>query len=204
MGELGHINESQRISEVQAVWESHNPLLWIITAAHEGRRGGLLATFVMQASIVPSAPRALIGIGRRHHTWELIRDSRSFVAHLVDSDRLDWCSRFGMRHGHECDKLEGLHLGEGLHGGPILLDSAGWLECRVEADFDTGDRSLFLGEVVSAFRHPTRKALTLSQMLAAADAEQRRILGTQYAADAIEDSQAIQRWREERQPAEGG
>jgi hypothetical protein len=41
--------------------------LWLLTAAARGRRGGLIATFVSQASIVPDLPRVLVGLAKQHY-----------------------------------------------------------------------------------------------------------------------------------------
>ena len=61
--------------------------LWLVTAQAGGRRGGLIATFVNQASIVPEMPRVLVGLARQHHTWELVEAS--------GTGRFDTCSARG-------------------------------------------------------------------------------------------------------------
>lgn len=184
-------------AEAAAVFASDNPLLWIITAAQGTRRGGLLAVFVMQASIVPDRPRVLIGIGKQHHTWALIRESGRFAAHLFGPEQTDWCWRFGLQSGFDRDKLEGLAVRQGALGAPILEDAAASLECRVEAEFDTGDRSLFLGEIVAAHRRPDRAALRAADLFAAASDDQRSRLAALYARDGRIDRDLIERWRSE-------
>src|SRR3712207_6985322 len=57
-----------------------------------GRRGGLIATFVNQASITPRYPRVVVGLARQHHTWELVEAAGSFVLHLLGEEHLDWRS----------------------------------------------------------------------------------------------------------------
>src|SRR5262249_8712472 len=41
--------------------------LWLVTARAGARRGGLIATFVCDASLVGDLPRALVGLARHHH-----------------------------------------------------------------------------------------------------------------------------------------
>src|SRR6516225_194631 len=82
--------------------------LWLLTAAAGGRRGGLIATFVSQASIVPDLPRVVVGIAKQHHTWGLIEASGAFALHLLSADELDWVWRFGLQSGRDSDKLDGL------------------------------------------------------------------------------------------------
>ena len=69
--------------------------LWLLTAAAGGRRGGLIATFVGQASIVPDLPRVVVGIARQHHTHELVEASSAFALHLLGEEHLDRVWRFG-------------------------------------------------------------------------------------------------------------
>ena len=49
--------------------------IWLVTASAGGRRGGLIATHVGRASIVPDLPRVLVGVAKQHQTWELIQAS---------------------------------------------------------------------------------------------------------------------------------
>src|SRR5437764_15260882 len=110
-----------------------DPPLWLVTAAADGRRGGLIATFVSEASIAPDLPRVLVGLARQHHTWELVEASGAFALHLLGEDRLDWVWRFGLQSGRSRDKFEGLEAGAAATGSPVLEGAVGWLDCRVEA-----------------------------------------------------------------------
>src|SRR5438045_1414450 len=82
--------------------------VWLVTAAAGGRRGGLIATFVNQASIVPDLPRVVIGLARQHHTWELVEASGAFALHLLGEEHLDLVWRFGLPSGRIVDKLADL------------------------------------------------------------------------------------------------
>src|SRR6516225_7315894 len=96
--------------------------LWLLTATASGRRGGLIATFVSQASIVPDLPRVIVGIAKQHHTHGLIEASGAFALHLIGEEHLDWVWRFGLRSGRDADKLAGLTATAGTTGSPILAD----------------------------------------------------------------------------------
>src|SRR5438552_19066913 len=90
--------------------------LWLIIAATAERRGGLIATFVSNASIVPESPRLLIGLAKQHHTHQLIEASGVFAAHLLGEQHLDWVYRFGLESGRDTDKLAGLATRPGVGG----------------------------------------------------------------------------------------
>src|SRR4051794_28161309 len=70
--------------------------LWLVTAGSGGRRGGLIATFVSQASIVPEMPRMIVGLAQQHHTRELVEASGAFALHLLGEDQVEWVWRFGL------------------------------------------------------------------------------------------------------------
>jgi flavin reductase (DIM6/NTAB) family NADH-FMN oxidoreductase RutF len=169
--------------------------LWVVTAAAGGRRGGLVATFVSQASIVPELPRVLVGIARQHHTWGLIEASGAFALHLLGEEHLEWVWRFGLRSGRQGDKLDGLTVTVGTTGSPILGEALAWLDCRVEARLDTGDRTVYLGEVVGGTVRRPGSPLTARRMAALAPPERLRQLQEQMTHDIQSDAAAIRAWR---------
>jgi flavin reductase (DIM6/NTAB) family NADH-FMN oxidoreductase RutF len=171
--------------------------LWVVTAAAGPKRGGLIATFVSQASIVPQLPRMVVGLARHHHTWQLVEHSRAFALHLLGEEHLDWVERFGMTSGADHDKLAGLAVHVGASGAPILEGALGWLDCRVEAALDTGDRTVYLAEVVDAKAPGDRTILTAKRMLELASPEQKQTLRRQMDDDAAIDARAIKHWRED-------
>jgi flavin reductase (DIM6/NTAB) family NADH-FMN oxidoreductase RutF len=169
--------------------------LWLVTASAGGRRGGLIATFVSQASIVPELPRMILGLAKQHHTWGLIEASGVFALHLLGEEQLDWVWRFGLQSGHDRDKLDGLATRMGKSGAPILVDAPGWLECRVEARLDTGDRTVYLAEVLDAQSPGARPILTVTRMRSLVPDDRRRALEEQMDRDIAIDARAIAAWR---------
>src|SRR5579863_5482421 len=125
------------ISDVAALLELVEREIWIVTAAHAGRRGGLVATFVAGASIVATMPRIVVGIAKSHETWALIEGSDALAVHLIDESQVDlvWC--FGLQSSRDADKFAGLNVRDGR--SPILPDALAWLDCSVENRMDTGD-----------------------------------------------------------------
>jgi flavin reductase (DIM6/NTAB) family NADH-FMN oxidoreductase RutF len=175
--------------------------LWLLTAAAGGGRGGLIATFVSQASLVPELPRVLVGLAKQHHTWGLVEASAAFALHLLDEQHMEWVWRFGLRSGRDGDKLHGLAVQTGVSGSPVLAEAPGWLDCRVEARLDTGDRTVYLAEVVASRLDRPGRPLTVKRLLELAPAERLRELKEQVARDSAVDAAAIRAWREQT-PAE--
>src|SRR4051812_8177821 len=100
-----------------------DPAVWLLTAEADGRRGGLVATFVNTASIVPELPRVVVGLAKQHHTAGLVAASRAFTLHLLDVAQVDLVWRFGLHSGRDGDKLAGLDV----RPGPRLADAPAWL-----------------------------------------------------------------------------
>src|SRR5712692_10589331 len=122
--------------------------VWLVTAQAGPVRGGLIATFVSQASIVADMPRVLLGLAHQHHTWEVVEASGAFALHMLGEDNLEWVWRFGLESGRNRDKFADLTVRTGSTGSPILDGTVGWLDCRIEARLDGGDRTVYLAEVV--------------------------------------------------------
>ena len=172
--------------------------LWVVTSSANGQRGGLIATFVNQASIVPKLPRVVLGIARHHFTASLIEKSFAFALHLIGEQHIDWVWRFGLRSGREFDKLEGLNLTDGPTGSPLLRDALAWLDCRVEARLDTGDRIVYLAEVIAGESMRPEAPLCVSRMIALAEPERRKELKEQMERDGMIDAAAIETWQRTR------
>jgi flavin reductase (DIM6/NTAB) family NADH-FMN oxidoreductase RutF len=190
------VEENMEAELIEAVFEQlQDPLVWVVTAAAGGRRGGLIATFVSKASLVPDLPRVVVGIARQHHTWQLIEASHGFALHLFDENHLDWLPRFALGSGRDQDKLADLPLMTGPTGSPLLAEALSWLDCRVEADLNTGDRSLFLAEVVETGPRRPGQPLTLQRLLQVLPKSQLEELKALGQRDIGIDRQAILAWR---------
>lgn len=182
---------------IAAVYGLYDPPLWLITAADGATRGGLIATFVVRASIVRSLPRMLAGIAKHHHTWGLIEASGGFAAHLLHADQLDLVWRFGLQSGHERDKFAGLPYETTPAGQPRLPGTLAWLDCRVEARLDSGDRTLYVAAVTGGAALAQGPAMTVQTLFSNTPPERRADLDRLYARDGEIDAAAIRAWREQ-------
>src|SRR6185437_15690023 len=175
------------ITAVSALFAQLNPEIWLVTAQAEGQRGGLIATFVNQASIVPEMPRMLVGLARQHHTRELLEQSNAFALHLLSEQHLDWVWRFGLQSGRGRDKLDGLPVRQGITGSPVLEDALGRLDC--------GDRTIYLAEVVQGGITNSAPPLTVQHLLQQTPPDRLAELKRQLQRDSAIDAEAIRRWR---------
>jgi flavin reductase (DIM6/NTAB) family NADH-FMN oxidoreductase RutF len=183
---------------IASVFAPLDKTIWLVTAAADGERGGLIATFVSEASIVPELPRVVVGLARQHHTWGLVESAGAFALHLLAEDQLEWVWRFGLASGRDTDKLAGLPVRTGATGAPILTDVPAFAECRVEARWGTGDRTLYLAEVVDGAVVRPGPTLTMRRAVDLAPADKLRQLKEGLVRDASVDAAAIRQWRQQR------
>ena len=150
------------VAQIGKVYAQLDPPLWLVTSAHDGRRGGFIATTVAQASIVDVMPRQILTVNKRHNTHALIEASGAFAMHLIDETHIELVWRFGLQSGRDVDKLAGLQFHIGATGSPLLADALAWFDCRVESRMDSGDRTIYLAAVLDG-RPATNRAPTDEQ-----------------------------------------
>jgi flavin reductase (DIM6/NTAB) family NADH-FMN oxidoreductase RutF len=189
---------SASLNGVSEVFHLYDPPLWLVTACHEGSRGGLIATFAVRASIVRALPRMVIGIAKHHYTWRLIEGSGRFALHLLAADDLEAVWRFGLQSGYQADKFVDLPDRRTVDGNPLFPRARSWLDCRVEERMDIGDRTVYVAEVSGGDVLAPGPVLGVGALLDGAPPEHRAKLDRLYAADQVVDTAAILAWRRAR------
>jgi flavin reductase (DIM6/NTAB) family NADH-FMN oxidoreductase RutF len=185
------------LAEIDAALRLIDREVWIVTAAAESRRGGLLATWVSAASIDRERPVLLAGIGPNHFTAELVQASKAFAAHLLRLDQVELAWNFARDSGRGREKLAGLAALERQTGSPILADCLAWFDCRVFARYDAGDRLFFWADVIECkWNLPVGAGpLRESGFFRSLTDEQRQTLVADRNADAAKGCPLREKWR---------
>jgi flavin reductase (DIM6/NTAB) family NADH-FMN oxidoreductase RutF len=89
------------------------------------------------------------------------------------------------------DKLAGLALVPSVTGSPRLAGVPGWLDCRVIRRMETGERTIYLADVVEGAIEREVAPLTRRQMLARAPVEKLQELKRQMQRDIEVDRAAM-------------
>jgi flavin reductase (DIM6/NTAB) family NADH-FMN oxidoreductase RutF len=182
-------------SEIDSLLRLVDREVWIVTAAAGGRRGGLMATWVAQASIDRERPVILAGLAPNHFTSGLVEEGQAFVAHLLAESQAELAWNFAKDSGHERDKLAGLATLESASGCPILEHCLAWFDCRVFARHDAGDRLFFWADVVAAERRGTGNPLREQAFIRSLTDEQRKVLALQRELDLKIQRPLADAWR---------
>ena len=182
--------------QIDTIFKMTDREVWILTAGVPERRGGLLATWVLQASIDRDSPVLVAGIAPNHFTRELVDETGAFAAHLLHQNQIDLAFRFALHSGRNLDKLAGLRLSKSETGSPILEDALCWLDCRVFARLDAGDRVFFWADVIAGEKQANSPPLTEQQLLDHADDQTRNRLIADRESDVEQQKLRNKEWRQ--------
>src|SRR5215213_6059123 len=115
----------------------------------EAPGGRLALTVGSLASLSLEPPLIGVAIARQAAMHELLRETGGFGASLLAGDQAGLAQHFA-RGVPPIALWHGIawHPGD-VTGAPLLEGAVGWLECHVAAEYETGDHTLFVGEVVA-------------------------------------------------------
>jgi flavin reductase (DIM6/NTAB) family NADH-FMN oxidoreductase RutF len=126
-----------------------------LTAAHDGRRNGLIASTAVTASLLPEAPRIVVDLAKANLTCDLVLASGAFAVHMLPAApatalrrSLELVRLLGMRSGRDGDKMAGVETRPGITGSPILVDALAYLEARVASTLEADEVTVVLADVV--------------------------------------------------------
>lgn len=163
-------------SKAEEIFRSLDRELWVVTSATQNGRGGLLATWVSQASLNPNRPVILAGLAPNHHTTRLVRESGKLAVHLLDADQTDIAWNFCRDSGKQRDKLANVELASHTDSTPILARCHSYLLGQVFACVETGERTYLWADILQAEKFSQSAPLCEKQFLQGCDDEQIRIL----------------------------
>ncbi|QDU30941.1 Flavin reductase like domain protein [Anatilimnocola aggregata] len=174
--------------------------IWLITAAHNGQRSGLTATWVSQVSLDPERPVLLAGLSPRNYTTELVQQRGLFAAHLMTHEQLQLAYALAAHSGRQQDKLAGVQLSPHESGALILTECRAWFVGKVFRQQSTGDREFFWADVIAAGENAAGPALREQAFFQGLTATERIHLKELRASDALALRAAARLWRQ--QPTE--
>jgi flavin reductase (DIM6/NTAB) family NADH-FMN oxidoreductase RutF len=150
--------DQQQLDSTSFTMSGLRPIPVAVTTGTGDRSNGLITLSGGPASIVPEAPRAMVGITKYNFSHDVIAESGVFVIHvlgaaddLVDAS-VDIIRTLGGSSGRDGDKLANLRTKTGVTGAPILLDALAYVEVRVTGSYDNDENTTFYGDVVASER----------------------------------------------------
>ena len=127
---------------------------FIMTARHDGRATGMLASWVQQASFEPPTVSVAVKSGRPIQS--LIDASGHFLLNAVGEEPAAMFKHFGKGFGPEDDAFSGLTTRD-TPAGVVIESCLSHLACKVVGQADAGDHAVYLGQIIGGAVHRAGK-----------------------------------------------
>jgi flavin reductase (DIM6/NTAB) family NADH-FMN oxidoreductase RutF len=114
----------------------------VTTRDHAGRFYGITVSAFCSVSLFP--PLVLICIEKSTASHFAFIESGAYVVNVLKSTQATLSERFA---APAPDKFEDIACYPGIEGIPVLTESLASIECRLAGVHDSGDHSIFVGEV---------------------------------------------------------
>lgn len=118
----------------------------ITTCDAGGRPAGLTANAFASVSIDP--PLVLVCVERSAETHGLIARAGHFAVNVLADSQETLARRFAEKDRER--RFEGVAWRAQATGAPVLDDVLAWIDCRVHAEMEGGDHTIFIGAVAAA------------------------------------------------------
>jgi flavin reductase (DIM6/NTAB) family NADH-FMN oxidoreductase RutF len=118
----------------------------VLTVDLDGHQLGLTVDSLVSLSLDP--PLVGVAISRQAAMHELLRDAGAFAVSLL-AEGQDPVAQHFARGVPPIALWHEIASRQGATGAPLLAGANGWVECRLEAELETGDHTFFVGEVLS-------------------------------------------------------
>ena len=109
-----------------------------------GVPAGVTASSFNSVSLDP--PLVLWSLAKSARCRAAFHASRSWAVHVLAAGQQELSARFASRID---DKFAGLHTEEGLGGLPLLPGCVARLQCQTAFEYDGGDHTILVGEVIA-------------------------------------------------------
>ncbi len=120
----------------------------IVTTGQDGRYHGMTANAFASVSLDPEL--VLVCVEKTAHTYPYIEESGVFVVNILSEEQEELSKLFADKNMRKYHDLHTMEYRTGVTGAPVLDGSVAYVECRVVARHDSGDHTIFIGQVEQA------------------------------------------------------
>lgn len=178
-----------------SIFERTDPVVYLVSTRVGDERGGMIACWVTQATLSAEHPRVLVVISIGTRTQRLIEASGRFALQLLDEHQTEVVARFALPPPRGTDKWEGFEAAQTGSGLPLVAGSCGFASCEVRDRLHTGDRVVYLADVVEEHTEEGRRPLRESGALTRQPATAAAALAESYALDQRRDADLLRSQR---------
>lgn len=120
--------------------------VYIIGSKYGEKVNAMTAVWLTRLSFTPQ----LLGVavGKSRFTHHMIEESGVFSVSVLGPEQLALSRHFGLQSGRDTDKFVDIPYLTKVTGAPILQKALAYFDCKVVSNHETGDHTLFVGEVL--------------------------------------------------------
>ncbi len=138
------------VEYLQFMWPMRH---FLITCGDIERKSNIIAvSFCMPVSKEP--PLIVCAIGKDTYSCKLIENTKEFIVNVPPKELKPKIYYCGFYSGYQVDKFKETGLTPQPARkvrAPIIEECVAHMECKVKQQIETGDKNLFIGEVVEAY-----------------------------------------------------
>ena len=138
------------VEYLQFMWPMRH---FLITCGEMGKKSNIIAvSFCMPVSKEP--PFIACAIGKKTYSSKLIESTKEFIINVPPKELSPQIYYCGFHSGYKVDKFKETELTPQPARkvrSPIIEECVAHMECKVIQEIATGDKNLFIGEVVEAY-----------------------------------------------------
>ncbi|UCD03074.1 MAG: flavin reductase [Candidatus Aenigmatarchaeota archaeon] len=132
--------------------ELHGPRqVVLVSCRHEGKDDIIAVAWHMPTSFKP--PLYAISIGLPRFSHDVIKNSGAFCVNFIADEQREMVIKCGTSSGRNVDKFREFKIAKEeceTIECPKIKKVVGFLECRVVESVETGDHTIFIGEVLKS------------------------------------------------------
>jgi len=143
-----YTNTGREVTQIDRVFDQMIRGVYVITTRRGEKLNGMAAAWVNRSAEQPFFIMA--SVWKKNFSHDLIKESGIFAVHILRSDQIEVARHFGKQSGRDIEKFAVIPYRVAKTGSPILTDCLAYLDCRVLSATESGDHTIFVGEVQEA------------------------------------------------------
>jgi flavin reductase (DIM6/NTAB) family NADH-FMN oxidoreductase RutF len=123
----------------------------LVTCRHEGKDNLIAVAWHMPTSFRP--PLYALSIGKPRFSHDMIKGAGAFCVNFISGEQKDMMLKCGTTSRRKVDKFTEFKIGKEeceKIDCPRIKEAIGFAECRVIDAVETGDHTIFIGEIMSS------------------------------------------------------
>ncbi len=118
----------------------------VVTTVLDGKFYGLTVNAFCSISLEP--PLVMISIDKKSQSHQILQTSRVYAVNILNANQQELSERFARKTTPGGKPFHDIPLQPGLTGAPLFDEALARIECQVVNQYDGGDHTLFIGQVI--------------------------------------------------------